>query len=457
MSYYKRCKNEGCTRSPRCDHDWWLDHKYGGRRYRMNVNDFAAPRMADADIHVVKTKEQAKAWYARFVQEIRAGKNPTVAPTACAGGPTTVADLAQLYRENYVEVEHLKCPRNHLSELRKIEEHLGQLPVKALEKPGPAEDLKKRVKHLKVASQNRYMTRLRALSYWAQQHGYLDKTPFGRGGAIRISTKGEIRRYRRIDPDLEARLFSACAYLDEPAVANRRLTWEIVTDIRSRVERGETQKSVACAYGISSGLCSQIVTEAIWNPNRKVQWTTGDEMRARLIVALDAGLREGEVLKLQNRDIDWATHQLVVRAENAKDSKTRSVPFEPKGRLEGILERRRFLGDVAFVFGDAAGGSVRQFTKSFERLRLHALGVTPETLGRHKGLTPECREALRQLDLHWHDLRHECATRWLERDLDLRTIQVLLGHANIATTMRYLNVDVHSATEAMRTKIWAKA
>jgi site-specific recombinase XerD len=51
------------------------------------------------------------------------------------------------------------------------------------------------------------------------------------------------------------------------------------------------------------------------------------------------------------------------------------------------------------------------------------------------------RDKLAEIDLPWHDLRrHEAACRWLSRGLDLRAIQLLLGHADLKTTQRYLNV-----------------
>ena len=46
------------------------------------------------------------------------------------------------------------------------------------------------------------------------------------------------------------------------------------------------------------------------------------------------------------------------------------------------------------------------------------------------------REKLAEVDLHWHDLRHEAARRWLSRGLELRAIQLLLGHADLETTQR---------------------
>ena len=52
-------------------------------------------------------------------------------------------------------------------------------------------------------------------------------------------------------------------------------------------------------------------------------------------------------------------------------------------------------------------------------------------------LIRECLDALRQIDLRWHDLRHEYASRLAERGVPLSQIRDLLGHASIVTTERY--------------------
>ena len=50
------------------------------------------------------------------------------------------------------------------------------------------------------------------------------------------------------------------------------------------------------------------------------------------------------------------------------------------------------------------------------------------------------RAKLRQIDLHWHDLRHEGACRLLADGVDIRIIQLMLGLASVQQTQRYLNV-----------------
>ena len=47
---------------------------------------------------------------------------------------------------------------------------------------------------------------------------------------------------------------------------------------------------------------------------------------------------------------------------------------------------------------------------------------------------------LREIDLRWHDLRHEGACRLHADGVDIRIIQLMLGHASIQQTQRYLNV-----------------
>jgi integrase-like protein len=70
---------------------------------------------------------------------------------------------------------------------------------------------------------------------------------------------------------------------------------------------------------------------------------------------------------------------------------------------------------------------------------LRAYGVEPTWNGGHGKLTKECRAALRTIDLHFHDLRYEAGSRWLEGGMPIHHVNELLGRANIKTTDTDLN------------------
>jgi site-specific recombinase XerD len=54
----------------------------------------------------------------------------------------------------------------------------------------------------------------------------------------------------------------------------------------------------------------------------------------------------------------------------------------------------------------------------------------------------------RRIDLHWHDLRHEYASRLVEKGVALSQVRDLLGHASITTTERYDNQKLENLQAA---------
>ena len=68
---------------------------------------------------------------------------------------------------------------------------------------------------------------------------------------------------------------------------------------------------------------------------------------------------------------------------------------------------------------------------------------------RDRAFRAACKRA-RIVDLHWHDLRHEYASRLADKGIRLDVIQKLLGHASIETTMRYLNHHDDQLDDAAR-------
>jgi integrase len=369
---------------------------HDGKRYRMPVDDFAFARGASA---LITSKQEAeKVWEPKFIAEIASGKDPRVVPgrETAPGKPTTVAELFSLYRQRYVEVERLKSRHTALSQLRVLTSELGQLPAKALERPDAIEDFKARCSGRAIAITNRYLARLRHVCNWAIGRELLNATPFHRRG-LRIITKNEQRRDRRITEAEEQQLLDACKLLNELPRANAKLSWEVVQNIRTRAQSGVAQRELASTFNIPQSLCSDILSGKIWDPDARL--TTGDEMRDRIIGALDTGCRCGEMMKIQNKHVDWQHRWIHILKENSKTEVARVIPFDRGSRLEEVLRRRAFLGPDAYVFGHAKTGEhVGSFRSAWATLLLLSHGVEPAP--RSRGQRRREREAIAKINLH---------------------------------------------------------
>ncbi|MDH3475809.1 MAG: site-specific integrase [Rhodospirillales bacterium] len=152
------------------------------------------------------------------------------------------------------------------------------------------------------------------------------------------------------------------------------------------------------------------------------------KLRAMLSLAYGCGLRAGEVVRLKVGDIDNA--QNIIRIVQAKGRKDRNVML-PADTL-GLLRRwwknrpRHQDRDVArperWLFPGRNPGrplSTRQFARLFQETVKKAGITKPVSL---------------------HCLRHSFATHLLERGVDIRVIQALLGHDKLETTARYTRV-----------------
>jgi integron integrase len=173
-----------------------------------------------------------------------------------------------------------------------------------------------------------------------------------------------------------------------------------------------------------------------------------------------AGLRLLEALRLRVKDVDFALNQLTIRdAKGGKDRRS-MLPLalkEPLGRhLEAVkaLHERDLADEYGDVFlPDALArkypGAARQWgwqyvfpapTRSRDprsgAVRRHHLNESAI----QKAVKRAVLEAKLTKPASCHTLRHSFATHLLEDGYDIRTIQELLGHADVKTTMIYTHV-----------------
>jgi Phage integrase family len=105
--------------------------------------------------------------------------------------------------------------------------------------------------------------------------------------------------------------------------------------------------------------------------------------------------------------------------------------------------------DDALVFSDETGEPLGRFRTAWVTTVLKAHGIKPEWKSYNwTALTPECLAEFRRVNLRWHDLRHEYASRLVEKNVPLAQVRDLLGHASIMTTERYDNQKLENLQAA---------
>ncbi|MEQ1574710.1 MAG: site-specific integrase, partial [Vicinamibacterales bacterium] len=246
----------------------------------------------------------------------------------------------------------------------------------------------------------------------------------------------------RVEEDDEKALIAACDKLNRPQHRphSQILTWEIVNTLRERVTAGEQQSKLAAEYGISRGLCCQIVKGEIWNPDKYKTGTKGDEMRRRVYAAFDLGLRHGEIVKVQLKHVDFKPIKVAIDGEVREVLAIALPPTVSKGgkttgelehvyagteRLKLELTKRRFAlkrNPEAYVFGTELGKPV----KAFKRMWRELFKLAGLDYGRSKGLT-------------WHTIRHEFVSRNIENTGDPVVTQRLARHKDGRTTQGYMH------------------
>lgn len=150
-----------------------------------------------------------------------------------------------------------------------------------------------------------------------------------------------------------------------------------------------------------------------------------------LAVAYGAGLRASEVTALKVGDID--SERMTLRVEQGKGRKDRYAMLSPV-----LLERLRVWWKVARAQGKMFdGGWLFPGLNPIESLSTRQL---------NRAIHAAAKTAQIDKRVSLHTLRHSFATHLLEQKVDIRVIQVLLGHKKLDTTALYVQV----ATDVLR-------
>lgn len=163
--------------------------------------------------------------------------------------------------------------------------------------------------------------------------------------------------------------------------------------------------------------------------NQRLRFLTNDERRRLysacangpwylshiVILAINTGMRRGEILNLKWRDV--SIENRIIRVAASKSGRPREIPMN--GIVVRMFSSMTRKGDVIFPID----GFRRSWTKAVK-----TAGVE---------------------DLHFHDLRHECASQLVMSGADLKTVQEILGHSSLIMTQRYAHLNDEHKRKAM--------
>lgn len=149
----------------------------------------------------------------------------------------------------------------------------------------------------------------------------------------------------------------------------------------------------------------------------------GETIKPIVITAVNTGMRKHELLDLQWKDVDFVNSIIYIR--NTKNSEMREVPMNETLKSLLVSLKGKMMGQ--YVFCKADGTQFKSIKTAFNT-------------------------ALRKAqisDFTFHDLRHTFASHLVMNNVDLKTVQELLGHKSIEMTMRYSHLSASHKKRAV--------
>jgi len=247
---------------------------------------------------------------------------------------------------------------------------------------------------IKPSTVNRDLSRIRGALSRAVDWGMLGEHPMR---TVKAAKGADDSRVRYLSPDEEKALRRA---------------------LQAREEQRRQARASGNAWAAGRGRPAR----TLWPAE-----TFTDYLTPMVLLAINTGMRRGELLGLAWPDVNLAQKTLTITAANAKSRRARHIPLNAEAqdvltRWRGALPRA-----VGLVFPAPSGSRMGDINSSWEGL---------------------C-EAANLPNFRFHDLRHSFASRLVMAGVDLNTVRELLGHSDIRMTLRYAHLAPDKLAEAV--------
>jgi integrase len=142
-----------------------------------------------------------------------------------------------------------------------------------------------------------------------------------------------------------------------------------------------------------------------------------DHLEAMVLLAMNTGMRRGEILSLEWSQVDLINKVLTVTSENSKSKNSRHIPLNGEA-FQAINDWKDQTSSKKYVFESKPGIPFKDTKKGFLAI-----------------LKDAEIESFR-----FHDLRHHFASKLVMAGVDLNTVRELLGHSDLKMTLRYAHL-----------------
>ncbi|WP_028620545.1 phage integrase [Pseudomonas sp. Ant30-3] len=236
----------------------------------------------------------------------------------------------------------------------------------------------------KPATANRKMGTISGVFSRAVEWGFINDHPLDKLKQLKVDSKGQVR------------------YLSTAEAVSLRAAMD------ERQEQMRAERDSANKWRSERGKELQPDLRAV---------TFTDHLKPMILLALNTGVRRGELFNLKWSDVNFTTKTITVVGATAKTSETRHIPTN-KEALSTLEEWKKQGNASGYVFTSQGGGRMEDVKSAWIKLL----------------------ERAKVSDFRWHDMRHDFASRLVMAGVPLNTVRDLLGHSDIKMTLRYAHL-----------------